>query len=221
MKWDRGVSYDTLKHQFLTFFKYRLADYLRKPSKNRAKSLLYVSTALIQLANGLRAGETLISMRKLYDVQENPKQIEIFVFKKKKRKRLKDGRVVEKRLSEFEKRKVIIPETVRVHKNYLHEWFARGFGLPDKFMPIKFENPFEREKNVKEYKKCVRKYGMWLEKNFNVNSHTLRYAFNNKFLELAPTELVAKFQGRTDLNVLLEYVRERKATQLFNELIDF
>ncbi|RUM31290.1 MAG: hypothetical protein DSY42_03065 [Aquifex sp.] len=179
--------------------------------------MIYTATAIIQLTNGERAGESMLSLRKFLD--ERKEEFSIFSFKQGIVKKLADGRVVEKKLSEFKERIVRIPKIVFVNQAHLDRAMSLAFGHPDNYIPIKFLNPHERAKNYEEYERYVNRYEKWIKNNFYVNSHSLRYAWQNKILEyIENVEIVATIQGRKNLNVLLEYIRSREAQKQYREI---
>jgi len=218
--WDKGVPYEQLKNNFTFFFNIKLSEFMRKPSKNKGKALVYGATAILQLTNGERAGESMLALRKYIDTKE--KDFTIITFKQKLTKKLSDGRVVEKKLSEFKERVVKIPSLLIANQYHIERAMLLAFGHPDNYMPIKFLDPRTRVREYKEYKRYRNRYTTWLEGNFSINTHTLRYAWQNKMSELLPSvEAIAKIQGRSNLNVLLDYIRTTQAKKQYDEVFKF
>jgi len=219
MKWDKGLSYEQLKDTLMKAFRIKLSDYMLKPGKRKAKFLVYVATGMIQLANGMRAGEAMIAFRKWLD--EDKDEFEIWVFKQRAIKREKDGRIIEKKDYELTKRFVKIPNFLVANKFILREAFWKAFPNPDNFIPKAFEDPRYRKKHFKEYKKYTSKYEKFWENNFRINTHNFRYAWQNRVLGLLPAELVAKIQGRKNFDIILDYLREKVAKEKLKEVVDF
>jgi integrase len=84
-------------------------------------------------------------------------------------------------------------------------------------MIINIINPKIVCKNNKKVSSCVR---VFLNKYYNTNTHSLRYAFINYLLYTnnLPSEVVSRIVGHKSLNTLNNYIRDTKANR---ELEDF
>jgi hypothetical protein len=195
---DRGIDYKEIKQKLIDKYKEQLkaldnttlSAYDRKCLINKQ---LYCLVSIIQLSNGSR-------------VLEACKALKIF-FKK--------GDTTNKILVKIAK-----SECVKTNKE------GEEYTTKARFRKMKFPNgwiDFTLTDELKRYLKKIKIINLkqrvldYLLKNFDCNTHSLRYAFINFMLYEKKVEmsLVAKFVGHSSAAQIVRYSQNKKADELF------
>ncbi|EHP83667.1 hypothetical protein [Methanotorris formicicus] len=94
----------------------------------------------------------------------------------------------------------------------------------DMYLPsIVKKEDIELTKNVildlEKAKKPRMRIYQWLKNHYGINTHSLRYAFITKFVEMnASPQLIAKITGHINLNHLITYTQEKTAKKMLRDL---
>ncbi|HIP90589.1 MAG TPA: hypothetical protein EYH22_03500 [Candidatus Nanopusillus sp.] len=184
MSWDRRIPFEQLSRRLIDDFNMSISLwYQAKRKKIASKQVIYIVIALIQLYNGLRAGEAVEAFKEW--IRINQEELEIRVEKRK------DGAT----------RLAIIPDIVRFNRNIIERCVDIGFGNLEKI--------------------TKKKYIDWFQKSYNINTHTLRKAWESfmaRKLNKDPA-LISAYQGRKKLESHLQYLRREEAKEEIRKLL--
>ena len=111
MGWDRKIPFEQLSKRLIEDFNLLIAEWYRKQRKKYiSKQVVYQAIAIIQLYNGLRAGEAIEAFKEW--IKTNQEEVEVTVEKRK------DGT----------KRIALIPEIIMFNRNIIERALDLGFG---------------------------------------------------------------------------------------------
>lgn len=203
---DRGVSYSEAKDVLVKAYKKYISDLglLDPDEKNYVKKKgillrkeVYSLISIIQLRNGSRISEAVEAFKKFMKKNTDFYSKVIVKIAKSKTTKYKKG-TDEKFTTKTRFRKMIFPTT----------WID---------LPIVYLN--EIREFLEEYGGNLKKRVLdFLFRNFEYNTHSLRYAFINHMLyeEKKEMALVAKFVGHTNVSQLVRYTQAKETDKLFD-----
>jgi integrase len=199
---DRDIDYKSMKdrliHEFDSLFPriatantdYKYAMLIHK--------LIYLMISMIQLRNGSRVSEAIAAFRAYLRSADD---IDRVIVKIAKSDGIKYDKIKkEKKRAKARYRKIMFPD----------KWVSR-----DILTEIKSRDETKEWIKSSRLRKRVLDY---LLKNFECNTHSLRYAFINFMLyeEKRPMNDVAKFVGHVDVSMLVRYTQVKNTEQIFD-----
>ena len=196
--YDRGVDYKEMKEKFIKDYdklndaiaNLDTADRWYDSKKRKAFSRsIYTLIVMIQLANGSRISEACCAF-KLF-VEKGTEEKVIVKIAKSKSIKYKNGK---KYITPTRFRKMQFPKWIEMkHSDQLQEYVNDMDNLP------------KRSLNH-------------MLRNYDCNTHSLRYAFINYMLYDQKREMtaVAKFVGHTDIDQLIRYTQNKESDKLFD-----
>jgi hypothetical protein len=212
---DRGIDYVDIRDKFTKEYKNIINDE-GKLSKKYLKKLLYLVIAMIQLRNGSRISEAVIAFRLfLSDISKEFVLVQISKSQSIKFSK-KENKYIETK-PRF--REMMFP----------NEWIDKEiFILFVEHYPMYIFNKLsenqdsytEQElKTLEIINQSLRKNVLkYLLDNFDCNTHSLRYAFINYIIneQQIPLNIVAKFVGHKNTNMLVNYTQNKNMKQIFD-----
>lgn len=203
---DRGVDFNDIKQKLINDFhstqeQLTRADdtYTEKVLCNR---LIYCVIAMCQLINGSRISESCKAIIKFFDLDEINEKTRVIV-KISKSEKMQYNRVTKKKyLSKARFRKMRFPN-----------WIDNS-----EIDMLKSYNKYTKLcLNIQELllRQRVRDY---LLKNFECNTHSLRYAYINYMLhdKKKPMNEIARFVGHKNTNQICTYTQNKNVDKLFD-----
>lgn len=204
---DRGISYEEIKNKFTNELD-RLYNCIRDISEEDAekfykkKNLLirkaiYLLISMLQLRNGSRISEA-IKAFKLFITKKV--YLEKVIVKISKSDSIKTNRAGERIKLQARFRKIMFPL----------EWINKKI--------LKIIEDSDALDEVLNCGKIRHRVFDYLNKNFNCNTHSLRYACINYLLYEKKLEMgiVAKFIGHSNLDQLLRYTQLKNTDAIFD-----
>lgn len=204
---DRGVDFNDIKEKLIKDFKDTLEDKLPRADDKYTEKILcnrlvYCIIAMIQLINGSRISEACKAIIKFFELEEINDETRVVV-KISKSEKLQYNRVTKKKyLSKARFRKMRFPnwidegevDMLKIHTKYVKDCL----GIDELLL----------RQRVRDY----------LLKNFECNTHSLRYAFINYMLhdKQKPMNEVAKFVGHKNTNQICTYTQNKNVEKLFD-----
>jgi integrase len=199
---DRDIDYKTMKNKLIETYKGELIKLNKdlKPATRKiiVNKLIYLLIAMIQLRNGARISEACTAMREFIKDKNFEDKVVVKIAKSESIKTKKTG---EKYKTKIRYRKIMFPSTwINMNK------FKKKLKLIDRY--ILYIKEERLKKRVLDF----------LLKNFNCNTHSLRYAFINYMLYDQKKEMaaVAKFVGHSNINQLVTYTQLKNTDQIFD-----
>lgn len=197
---DRGVNYSDMKTKFINDYEKINTDIsLLKEGKNydsEKKRLfnksIYVLISMIQLRNGSRISEACNAFS-IFLAKGTAEKVIVKLAKSKTKK--KDRVTGKEYYTKTRFRKILFPTN----------W-------------IELKHVDELKEYLSDIKNLKIRIIGYLQRNFECNSHSLRYAFINHMLyhEKKEMAVVAKFVGHSDLNQLVRYTQNKETEKLFD-----
>jgi len=124
--WDRKIPFETLSKKLLEDFNLLISEWYRKNRKRYlSKQLIYLTIAIIQLYNGLRAGEAVEAFKEWINTGKD----EVIIR-------------VEKRKDKDAWRYAVIPAVVRFNRNVIERALDLGFSSLDEIKKKNYEKWF-------------------------------------------------------------------------------
>lgn len=210
---DRGIDYDEIKEKLINKYNEltkKLDDFYEKDDSTNSKQkhkkynstkrvlhnkILYVLIALIQLRNGSRCIESCAAIKVFFKLDNFKNKILVKIAKSEcvKTKKLTGEEYITPRRN----REIIFPST----------WI--DFELTDAFKVYLDMIPIIKLKQ---------RVLQFLLREFNCNTHSLRYAFINHLLYKRKIEmgLVSKIVGHTNVNQLVRYTSQKNAQKVLD-----
>jgi integrase len=196
---DKGIDYLTIKEQFINELNkiYQLIDdsdyYDNKINKNK---LIYLIISMIQLRNGSRISEACSAFREFIIKGIYGNRIVVKIAKSSGMK-----------FNRTKKKKILMK--ARYRQMMFPKW------IDTKIIDC-FKNSHNDFINEERLRKRVLDY---LLKNFDCNTHSLRYAYINYMLMIkkTPMNIVSKFVGHTTVSQLVTYTQNKNVEALFDE----
>ena len=199
---DRDVSYSTMKDKLIHEYKSVYGKVLDCTDDKKypilIHKLIYLVISTIQLRNGSRVSEAVAAFRKFLNVDDNVDKVIVKISKSDGIKYDKTTKKAKKSKARF--RKVMFPD----------KWIDRAA-----IEQIKSNEDTTEWIKSNRLKKRVLDY---LLKNFECNTHSLRYAFINYMLydQKKEMSLVAKFVGHVNVAQLVTYTQQKNTEQIFD-----
>lgn len=203
---DRDVDYEPIKDKLINKYKEELKHYCEKRYNKRAgTSLIYLLIEMIQLRNGSRISEAIDAFRKFLNVGFN----QIIMVKIGKSDSIKyvydkyDKTKGKKKIRTAARyRKMMFPESW-IDVTNMDEIFSKLKSSHDKVI----NNKYLRLNIV-----------TFMERHFECNTHSLRYALINYliYVQKRPINDVAKFVGHKDIQQLITYTQQKNCDQIFD-----
>lgn len=203
---DRGVDFNDIKQKLINDFhstqeQLTRADdaYTEKILCNR---LIYCVIAMIQLINGSRISEACKAIIKFFELDEIDDKTRVFVKISKSEKLQYNFQTKEKSISKARFRKMRFPNWVDIGDVEILKSYKKIVALC-----LCIKDLLLRQR-VRDY----------LLKNFECNTHSLRYAFINYMLhdQHKPMNEVAKFVGHKNTNQICTYTQNKNVEKLFD-----
>jgi len=200
---DRGADYIDTKTKLIESFNDQYEKYTHKPSKVRpGKTLIYIMIATIQLRDGSRISEAINAFKK-FIIEGIDKNVEVKIAKSGgTRYKIVDGVKTEYQKKD-RSRSMMFPKL----------WFDEK---KLNFMMKKITTTHQKEIDlpVDVLRKRVHYHML---QNYDINTHSLRYAFINYMLHDLKTGMneVAKFVGHTNTNQLVTYTQRKYCNEIF------
>lgn len=196
---DRGIDYYDIKNRLISEYM-KLVDRLKDADKESTRRILhnrmiYVITSLIQLKNACRIIEACAAIKVFFKKKVLDKRIVVKIAKSECVKKKKD--TGEEYVTVRRNREIAFP----------YNWI--DFVVTDNFVTY-----LSRIK-IKSLKQRVLTF---LLRNYECNTHSLRYAGINHLLYNKKIEmtLVAKFVGHVNANQLVRYSQLKNAEKIFD-----
>lgn len=190
---DRGVDYVTMRDKLKDAYKKLHDDY----NSGLVRKVIYTLIAMIQLRNGSRISEAVEAFK---GFMNNPDHLDtkvmVKIAKSKTRKIKKD--TGEAFMTKTRYRKMAFPV----------EWVIIPIVGLEEIKEFLNTDKGNLKKRVLDH----------LLKNYNCNTHSLRYACINYLLytQNKQTTVVAKFVGHSNVNQLVRYTQNQEADKLFD-----
>lgn len=205
---DRGIDLQDIKVRMLEELAKEKTNYTSSRYKKRAgKNVIYLLIELIQLRNGSRISEAITAFRRFMEVGIEQK-VWVKISKSESVKHIKDIQTGEKKTitTKPRYREIMFPPP---------SWIDRE-GLADILASLK-----KTHKNIIEYNRLRYNIVGYMNRRFNCNTHSLRYAFINYMLyvEKRNENAVAKFVGHANVNQLMRYTQQKNCDAIHE--IDF
>lgn len=197
---DRGVSYHEMKTKFIDNYN-KLIQLIEEldpddkwyTSKKRKlfNKLIYLIITIIQLANGSRISEACNAFKQFLE-KGTENKVSVKIAKSKSVKYKKNG------------------------EKFITKTRYRNMQFPIKWIPLNniddLKDYFSKMKNLT---RCVLNYML---RNYQCNTHSLRYAFINYMLydQKQQMSIVAKFVGHSNMNQLTRYTQNKEVDKLFD-----
>lgn len=205
---DRDLDFNDIKGKLITMLSH-MANDMRKGlntfvnkkynRQRRYNKLCYLVIALIQLRNGSRISEACKAFLSFVAPKNN--KLDKVIVKISKSESLKYNKLQNKKvMTKARYRKMMFPS----------QWIDKSIWniiINSKYLQL-----------ICECNRLKKRVLDFLLKNFNCNTHSLRYAFINHLLyvEKRPMNDVAKFVGHTTVNQLVTYTQHKNCEQIFN-----
>lgn len=198
---DRGIDYDDIKKRLIKKYE-RLSSELDKDKNLKAvthkvlhNKMIYVLTALLQLRNGCRCIEACASMKVFFKKNNLDEKIIVKIAKSECVKFKKE--TGEKYVTPRRNREIIFPKT----------WVK--FELTDAF------RVYLSMMTLKQMKQRILQF---LLREFDINTHSLRYSYINHLLYKRKVEmsLVSKIVGHKNVNQLVTYTSNKNAGKILD-----
>ena len=131
MSWDRRIPFEQLSRRLIDDFNMSISLwYQAKRKKIASKQVVYTAIALIQLYNGLRAGESVEAFKEW--IKTSQEEVEIRVEKRK------DGAT----------RLAIIPDIIKFNRTIIERCIDLGFGKLDEITKNRYKCWFLKTYNI-------------------------------------------------------------------------
>ncbi len=206
---DRDIDFEPIKEKLIEEYNKELKHFCEKNYKKRAgRNLIYLLIELIQLKNGSRITESINAFKKFINGDYNEKVI-VKISKSEGVKYVvnkfdKDKKRV-KIITKPRYRKLMFPNTW-INTTKLNELLQNLNKTHEKLI-----NDPNLRLNITKY----------MNRRFNCNTHSLRYAFINYmiYVQMRPLNDVAKFVGHANTNQLVTYTQQKNCDKIFE--LDF
>jgi cobalamin biosynthesis Co2+ chelatase CbiK len=198
---DRNLDFNTMKKKLVKALN---KEYIRYTKEERyyagekmVNKICYMIIALIQLRNGSRISEACKAFKKFLESRNVKEMVTVKIAKSDGLKY--NNKTKQKDLHKARFRKMIYPKWVPkyitsmiMHSTHLDEWIKSD----------------RQPKRVLDF----------LLKNFDCNTHSLRYACINYLLndQKIPMPTVAKFVGHINVNQLVTYTQNKNVDKIFD-----
>lgn len=204
---DRGMDYAVLRDKFIAeveriyncirAIKEEDADKFYKKKNMLLKKLIYLIISSIQLRNGSRISESIQAFKTFLRIEKYTDKVVVKIAKS-------DSLKINKKGKQF-----------RLKPRF------RKMMFPKKWIPPKLMDIVRNTDALKEVLNCGRvrlRLCDYLNKNFNCNTHSLRYACINYLLYDKKLEMgiVAKFVGHSSLDQLVRYTQLKNLDAIFD-----
>lgn len=209
---DRNIDFNSMKKLLIKEFNKIYNNFsvsmknIPRTQKN-IKKFIYLLIAMIQLRNGSRISEACNALKKFYNMET---------------KSLKDSKIFVK---------IAKSKSIKYKKDTREKYVTK-----ERFRQMAFPIQWINSDKIEEIFKLINEYGFndfleedrlkkrvldYLLRNFNCNTHSLRYAFINYMLYDKKKEmsLVAKFVGHVDVAQLVRYTQNKNVEKLFDDEI--
>lgn len=199
---DREMSFDQMKDQLSTIYNKELDTLADKIGKNKnvkisLHRLIYIVIACIQLRNGSRISEAIEALQKFL-LKGIKSKVIVKIAKSESIKYKKDTK--EQYTTKRRNREILFPTSWIGEKciDYMKEYQE----ISQKCL----DNP--------QLKISVCNF---LQRNFNCNTHSLRYAFINYMISVEKIDLpvLAKFIGHSNIMQLVTYTQNLRVNKIF------
>lgn len=198
---DRGIDYDDIKKKLIEKFNQLTKELKDKVFKNKSSSrflhnkIIYVITSLIQLKNSCRIIESCAAIKVFFNKGKFDERIIVKIAKSECPKKKKD-----------------------TGEEYITPRRNREIAFPSNWIDFQLTNDFKVYLNMISIRKLKQRVLMYLLREFNSNTHSLRYATINHLLYKRKIEmgLVAKFVGHVNVNQLVRYSQQKNADKIFD-----
>jgi integrase len=204
--WDKGLDFKIIKKKLINELE-RIYNQIEQISeenankydtkkKNLIKKLIYLTISLIQLRNGCRITEAVNAFKIFNESGDHNKKVIVKIGKSDATKVKKDGK------------------RVKLKARY------RKIEFPNEWIDIDVFGYISKSSALNDVLKCSnikRRIFDYLTKNFNCNTHSLRYAFISYLLYEKKVEpiIVAKFVGHANTNQLHRYSQMKEVDKIF------
>lgn len=205
---DRDIDYIPMKKNLIKEFNVQYENY--KTSKytiRTGKRLVYLLIEMIQLRNGSRVTEAINAFKKFADVGIKSRVI----VKICKSESIKKAWILNKKTNCKEKKDIVTKIRMR-EMMFPIDWIKTK--RIEKLIK-KLYKSYENEINDAGLRRNIFKY---MDRNFDSNTHSLRYAFINHliYVEKRPLNDVAKFVGHVGIGQLITYTQMKNCNQIFD-----
>lgn len=202
---DRDIDYEPIKNKFIKEFDIQLSKYEEKKTDRVCYKLIYLLIAMIQLRNGSRISEAINSL-KIFILNGIHCKVVVKIGKSESTKYIYDRKDRTKE-----------PTKYITKPRYRKMMFPISWIKTDKIDKLlseirvnyhNFLNDTRMRKRVLDY----------MARNYNCNTHSLRYAFINYMLYVHKRPLcdIAKFVGHVNINQLIRYTQQKNCDQIFD-----
>lgn len=204
---DRGMDYTTLRDKFIDEIKkiYNSIQIIKEQDINKfykkknmlTRKLIYLIIVSIQLRNGSRVSESIQAFKLFLQKENYNEKVIVKIAKSDSLKINKDG------------------DPFRLKARY------RKMMFPKQWIDIKIMKIIKNSEALNNVLKCNRirlRLCDFLNKNFDCNTHSLRYACINYLLYDKKLEMgvVAKFIGHSSLDQLVRYTQLKNTEAIFD-----
>lgn len=202
---DRGGDYEDIKNKLVTDFN-NIHEELGRADNNYTEriihnKLVYCVIAMIQLRNGSRISEACKAASKFFELEKIENGTKVVVKISKSEKMQYNRNTKKKTMTKARYREMVFPM-----------WLKEG-----EIDMIRSLGKYQLLFNTSNYllTQRVRDY---LFKKYNINTHTLRYAFINYMIhdKNKPMNEVAKFVGHKNTNQICTYTQNKNVNKIFD-----
>lgn len=204
---DRDIEYNKMKKTLIKEYdkQFSIYEHIKQIDEERlmkrnvlVNKLIYLTIAMIQLRNGSRISEACEAIRLFIKNENINEKVIVKIAKSKSIKYKKDTK--EKYETKARYRKMMFPI----------QWINN-----DLIKMIKENKDYILFIKASRLRKRVLDF---LLRNFNCNTHSLRYSFINYMLYDKKKEmsLIAKFVGHVDVSQLVRYTQMKNMDQIFD-----
>lgn len=201
---DKGIDFVPIKEKLIEDLEKKYEDLqLIDPHEKYDKKVLlnkiiYIMIALIQLINGSRISEACSALRKFINADDLDEKVIVKIAKSEK-----------------------MQYNVKTKKKIFTKARYRKMKFPSKWINIDIFKEIKEIKPICLYIKDVllrQRIRDYLLKNFDCNTHSLRYAFVNYMLhdKQKPMNEISRFIGHTNTNQICVYTQNKNVEKLFD-----